>query len=460
MMPLNAERIMQVKQYFMTVLCGLAWCAQGVVPHKKHHFDLELACGGGVMCGAASSTTDNDPVTNDPPQMWNNFGAYVYDYAQNYGLPTGVSTVVEMDRPIGYRANWNQTTPQTNHIGFAGQINMHYAMQYNQWKGGVYVGVALNANRCNTKINTTFDTTVENNRFLFGIPNTPDAPSFAILHVGNYTPAELNDAPLFISAGISQSDVLEQSTRFTSTSTPEQLAMVQGMPSSKVTVTSGLSLQTGLRLGRMVGNFYPHVRVGYAAYQLKASMTNQVRPGQVSGIVNGFADHTYGTNEVTLKQDGQLRFMNREPKGFEDYVYVGCVNTIDNADIPPDQAAKNAGATDGLYQLNRVNLRAKSQWANAVTLGAGIDWHIKKWALGILYQAAICQKVTFKQWDDTVTSGIVSSSVDFAGEEWNATQNVLTDTGRRLVATYGEKNPEYSVSPVFHTVMLTVKYCF
>lgn len=188
-------------------------------------------------------------------------------------------------------------------------------------------------------------------------------------------------------------------------------------------------------------------------------MTNQVRPGQVSGIVNGnsFAEFNGGA----IREDGMVYNYDCGIEQGQTFLCVGCCETM-NADavLSADQAANNAGATDGLYQLNRVNLRAKSQWANAITLGAGIDWHIKKWALGILYQAAICQKVTFKQWDKTVTSGIVSSSVDFAGDAWTATQNTLTDTGRRLVATYGEKNPEYSVSPVFHTVMLTVKYCF
>lgn len=232
------------------MLCGLAWCAQGVVPHKKHHFDLELACGGGVMCGAASSTTDNDPTT---PQVWNNFGVRIDSTL--FRAIESPNTVVEMDRPIGYQANWTQTTPQTNHIGFSGQINMHYAMQYNQWKGGVYVGVALNANRCNTKINTTFDTTVISNRFVLGTSAGLTLWDWVILPRGNYTPSQLESVPL--QGNGAENITQDHSTLFRSTSTPEQLAMAQGMPASKITVTSGLSLQTGLRLGRMVGNFYP-----------------------------------------------------------------------------------------------------------------------------------------------------------------------------------------------------------
>ena len=95
------------KIVFFTLFVGIS---HAVGPHKKHHFDLELACGGGVMCGVASSTSENDPST---PQMWNNFGATVFGGEDS--APQGV--IVEMDRPIGYRANWNQTTPQPNHMG-------------------------------------------------------------------------------------------------------------------------------------------------------------------------------------------------------------------------------------------------------------------------------------------------------------------------------------------------------
>jgi hypothetical protein len=223
----------------------------------------------------------------------------------------------------------------------------------------------------------------------------------------------------------------------------DRVQKTKNIPMGKATISSGLMFQAGTRLGAMIGNVFPHVRLGWACYQFKAHMTNQHTPWNNNVLVqakspNGIikvSDTVIGTRAVGATEPTSLTV------GLGQYM----------------------GAFDGAYKTNNpIKIASKSQWTNAVTIGAGVDWAFNKMTLGFLYQVGICQKLTFKKWNKDVTSGLTGVSADYLGSTDERTlpggANNFLATGGSVTMQYGKRTPEVSIAPVMHTAMVSVKY--
>jgi hypothetical protein len=252
---------------------------------------------------------------------------------------------------------------------------------------------------------------------------------------------------------------------------------------SKVTISSGFMLQAGTRLGAMIGNVFPHIRVGWAAYQLKAQITNQTYLN--SGVDKEKSYSTkYEGNAAAIGGNGLgLKIANAEvTKGNTEPHYLG---EPGNASANPRIISSNNGTFAGKLSpdvgsdLSTGTFHSKYKWANALTLGAGIDWAYQNMTFGLYYQAAICQKVNFDNWKSDIvtgTSAVTSLSKADKPKEVAAEYNGIATRNSSGVATtavdakktegtskvtYTTGKPEtVSMSPVFNTVMLSVKYCF
>jgi hypothetical protein len=377
--------------------------------------------------------------------------------------------VVEMDMPGGYRSNWNSMPITKKQPGFTGQLNMHYMMHVNNWGMGVYGGVGYTGGSVSAQSVVNFDQNVYKNGFVMRNSNTADTLT---LPVGTYTVSQLNNAS---TDGVPFEQASGERRKPSSAS---DQALVASWPAARVTVKPGLSLQAGIRLGRMVGNFYPHVRLGWAAYNMRATLTNQMRAGSRRANVYGYcaqADEggVKSTGSVYNNQNGT--YYNDVTARYVNTTYIECTNDVgafdpignpndnnDNKELDginkPTQMLTPFYTSEGL-----TNISSTSRWANAVTLGLGLDWTKGKWVLGAFYQVALCQRVLFKSWNKDVSAGVTNASVDFAGAAWTMSSSNLTTmekTGRTLVAPYGAKTPEFSVKPVIQTFMLSIKYCF
>jgi len=252
---------------------------------------------------------------------------------------------------------------------------------------------------------------------------------------------------------------------------------------AKATISSGLMLQAGTRLGAMIGNVFPHIRVGWAAYQLKAQITNQ------TVLENGTSkekmyDTVYGNGAVAIGGKG---LGLKGAKG-EDPVVADTVPFYQGKDGPNYRTITEHGAEylgslrpNVGSDLSTRTVHSKYKWTNALTLGAGIDWAYQNMTFGLYYQAAICQKVNFDNWkNDVVTGTSTVTSLSNAdapkelgnGDEFNGIASVnpkgeavvvdpKTNTeGTSKVAYTTSKPATVSMSPVFNTVMLSAKYCF
>lgn len=328
---------------------------------------------------------------------------------------------VPMDILMGYRANWNKMIPLPSQMGFAGQINVHWNYMCNGVGAGLYAGVGHNASRSSSTIPASFDSTIQS--YLYSsVVTVPDE--------GNLPLATVTGEKVFTMGNNEARSPLQ-----------DRVQKTKNIPMGKSTISSGLMFQAGTRLGAMIGNVFPHVRLGWACYQFKAHMTNQ---------------HTPWNNNVPV----QAKSSNTITCG-------GALISAGNDDI-----AKNASITvgigqymdafDGAYNTNNpIKIASKSQWTNAVTIGAGVDWAFNKMTLGFLYQVGICKKLTFKKWNKDVTSGLTGVSADYLGptdgQLPGAAGNYLA-TGGNVTMQYGKRTPEVSIAPVMHTAMVSVKY--
>jgi hypothetical protein len=438
-----------------------------VGPHKKHRFAFEVVNGVAMVTGTPESDTESPaPVTG---QTWKNFGVDLGPVAGSVGTVINTNqVVVEMDMPGGYRSNWNAMPITKKQPGFTGQLNMHYMMHVNNWGMGVYGGVGYTGGSVSAQGVVNFDQNVCTNGFVI---RNSSAANTLTLPIGTYTVSQLNNAPTSIPP-------YEQTAgeRTLSSSASDQALVAR--PAARVTVKLGLSLQAGIRLGRMVGNFYPHVRLGWAAYNMRSTLDNQIRAGSRQANVYGYcAEEGKGgvdsTGSVYNNQNG--RYYNSAAARYFNTTYIECTNDVGAFDPIGNPNHNNeerelAGINKPTQMLapfytseGLTNISSTSRWANAVTLGLGLDWTRGKWVLGAFYQVALCQRVLFKSWNKDVSAGITSASVDFAGADWKMTSRNLTtmeNTGRKLVATYGAKTPEFSVKPVIQTFMVSIKYCF
>jgi hypothetical protein len=387
---------MMNKKMFALALLGAANVnAEGCAPEApfatQNHFSVEVAGGASTMGGSPYSTT---PAPAAPTAT--------LIYGQIDGGNLDSTTRGTINAPGGYTANWKDMVASPNRLGFAGQLNMHYMAVEGAFAGGVYAGVGYNGAHSSSKINPRFDNTIT-----------------------------LYDGTSEVAGEVAAGTSTNLTAGNTGMSNSANSAINANMAAAKATVSSGLMFQAGARLGAMIGNVFPHMRVGWATYQLKAQLTNQYAPG-TSGtalantdeaIVNGVIAPAEAV--ITLNQSGNA-------------------NTGENF--------------ANLYTLPGSAMKVSSKgskWTNALTLGGGVDWAHKQMTLGFYYQAAICQRVTFDTWNKDMTAGVTTITAD------TTTVNADADNAKvPVVMTYGKATPKVSISPVIHTVMLSAKYAF
>jgi hypothetical protein len=284
--------------------------------------------------------------------------------------------------------------------------------------------VGYNGAHSSSTIKNTFDNTVYKNSA--AITLAPSTLSTAYGEAGtSYAFSALPEDP--DAALVTQSTV--------TSALAERAAMHANMPMAKATVSSGLMFNAGARMGTMIGNVFPHLRLGWAAYQLKAHMTNQMAPFSASTAI--YADANVPTSVVA---DGGLMLLN-----------PGTANM---------GAGQRFGNLDTLYKTpSTMKVSSKgSKWANAITLGGGVDWAFQKMTMGFYYQAAICQRVTFDSWNKDMTAGMTASNVNFPTTPQTGITETPVKTSGTVVNTYGAATPKVSISPVIHTVMFSAKY--
>jgi hypothetical protein len=277
---------------------------------------------------------------------------------------------------------------------------------------GLYAGVGYNASRSSSTIPASFDPTIQQ----YG-----------------YATEYMDDGTVTIKS----SDVVNRAKNVVM-STSQDRRQKTNIPMGKATVSSGLMFQAGTRLGALIGNVFPHVRLGWACYQFKAQMTNQRAQwnNNVKAQVQSNANLTIEGGNITI-QNGAADKVS---------TYLGADQILD--------------AFDAAYDIGKpIKIASKSQWTNAVTIGAGVDWAFNRMTLGFFYQVGICQKLTFKKWNKDVTAGLTAVHADYIGPDTEiSAATEYNPTGGTLKMEYGKSTPEVSIAPVMHTAMVSVKY--
>jgi hypothetical protein len=409
-------------------LALLATSSYANTNHIDHHhgFAVELAGGLAMMGGAPYSDTE---VPTPTEQTWNNFSATIPAVAgtlSNYNTNENI--------PGGYFAPYNTMDYSSRAMGFAGQLNLHYMMKSGSLGAGVYAGVGLNNARSSSTYRDGFKTDETNYQ--------------AYLQFNNDTAQNIGPISGPISSLKNNPDlnpdvgtpVFAKKHSLSSEKQGQADAAIADFPTPKVTISSGLTLQAGARLGPIIGRFFPHLRVGWAAYQLRAHMTNQMSPFDPEIDINAAGS---GAVDSFVLENGAFK-------------------------ITPNAGTATANIGDysqfkGLYTVgNRTNVTSKGhQWSNAVTTGAGLDWSMNnKIMLGVYYQAAICQRTYFNQWNKDVTAGMTGSSINFptSGNITFNTDNTPLPTSGKVITPYGSTPPTVSIDPIIQTVMFSAKY--
>lgn len=359
------------------------------------------------MNGHVHSETPNPDIPTP------DFETFALAWTANAG---SVAINVPMDILMGYRANWSKMIPLPSQMGFAGQINMHWNYMCNGMGAGLYAGVGYNASRSSSTIPASFDPTVQ-----------------------TYLYSDTYDATTVPSVEIDSEDLLTMANNESRSVLRNRVQRIKNIPMGKATISSGLMFQAGTRLGAMIGNVFPHVRLGWACYQFKAHMTNQHAPWNNNVKVQARSNCPMTTDDsvIVLTNDN----IN------DPYVSVGAGQYMD--------------AFDDAFKVHKpIKIASKSQWTNAVTIGAGVDWAFNRMTLGFFYQVGICQKLTFKKWKKDVTAGLTDVYADYVGPTRAQLQgdDKYHPTGGALDMHYAARTPEVSIRPVMHTAMVSVKY--
>ena len=400
---------MTIKNIALALLAVPAMANQHCEPEAAQpHFSVELAGGGCTMNGHVQSKTANrdvpTPTLQDFKASWTQLGT---DQQVALGL--------RMDMLTGYRANWNKMIPLPSQMGFAGQINMHWNYMCNGMGAGLYAGVGYNASRSSSTIPASFDPTIQ-----------------------SYIYDETGPINAGAERTVNKEQLVTLDNNRSSSALQNRVQKTKNIPMGKSTISSGLMFQAGTRLGAMIGNVFPHVRLGWACYQFKAHMTNQ---------------HALWTNQVAAQVKTDQSMIGIIGKDRAISVTANDQKTV----IGVGQYME---AFDAAYATGKpIKIASKSQWTNAVTIGAGVDWAFNRMTLGFFYQVGICQKLTFKKWNKDVTAGLTAVGADYIAEDVAvASDNLYHPTGGTLNMTYGKRTPEVSIAPVMHTAMVSVKY--
>ena len=402
----------------------------------QSHFSAEIAGGTATMGGSPYSIT---PRPEFPGQTWKNL------VVSNDDKSTNSTFNVEIDTPVGYQANWNKMSAGPGRLGFAGQLNMHYTVvkpngnRRLNFAAGVYAGVGYNGARSSSTIESTFSDTVYRNTATITLKNA-SATYGAIHDTVTYPNLVQNSNGTVVTQPYATNALADQANKHIN------------MPHGKATISSGLMFSAGTRIGAMIGNVFPHLRVGWAAYQLKAHMTNQMPP---------FGSDSY------LYANANPRAAIVEGKGLQ--MMSGGTGGTANMGVGQKFGDRSWLDGDGFYHnlyttrdpmKKPIKIASKgSKWTNAITLGGGVDWAFEKMTLGFYYQAALCQRVTFDKWSKDVTAGITSSAIHFPLLKIeNITNSDKRLDGSGAYSTFAADTPKMSISPVIHTLMFSAKY--
>jgi hypothetical protein len=411
--------MMTMKKIALALLATSAMAAQECAPESpwgaQSNFAVEISGGAATMGGSPYSNT----VAPEFQQTWNDL------VVSNDQTATSSAFNIEINSPSGYSANWNKMAPSANRLGFAGQLNLHYTAVQGHFAGGVYAGVGYNGAHSSSTIQNNFNNLVYKNVaqiFLQEVSTAYGAQG------DSYTYPNLptdEDAQLATKPQVTNSLLPIANSN-------------NSMPMAKATVSSGLMFSAGARMGAMIGNVFPHFRLGWAIYQLKAHMTNQM-PAGYSVTDNLFASAN-GAVEVVEGEGLQM-----------------IASTGGEANMGVGQNFGGIGTLNNLPSLVKISSKG-SKWTNAITLGGGVDWAFQKMTLGFYYQAAICQRVTFDKWNKEISAGLTSSIVNFPTTFQGGIVGVTKLNSGGVVNTYGEAMAGMSISPVIHTVMISAKY--
>lgn len=398
---------MTIKNIALALLAVPAMANQHCEPEAAQpHFSVELAGGGCTMNGHVQSKTTNPDIPTPT------FETVSFAEAASQNIDAFTATI-PMDVLMGYRANWHKMIPLPSQMGFAGQINMHWNYMCNGMGAGLYAGIGYNASRSSSTIPASFDPTIQS--YIYDDTRALDAGT---------------------TFDVYQEDLVNMDNNASMFPLQNRVQKTKNTPMGKATISSGLMFQAGTRLGAMIGNVFPHVRLGWACYQFKAHMTNQHAPwmNQVAAQAKSNPDVMINADSraIPIIADGQM-------------VSIGVGQYMD--------------AFDDAYKTNNpIKIASKSQWTNAVTIGAGVDWAFNRMTLGFFYQVGICQKLTFKKWNKDVTAGLTAVHADYIGSQDVQLDINPTPTGGSLNMHYDKRTPEVSIAPVMHTAMVSVKY--
>jgi hypothetical protein len=410
---------MTIKKIALALLATSAMAAQECAPESpwgaQSNFAVEISGGASTIGGSPYSNT----VTPELQQTWNDL------VVSNDAASQNSMFNIEVDTPSGYRANWNKMAPSANRLGFAGQLNLHYTAVQGHFAGGVYAGVGYNGAHSSSTIQNNFNNLVYKNI------------AEIFVSASNKVYGEVGDSYTYPNLPTDTDAQFVTKPQVTNSLSPIANSN-NNMPMAKATVSSGLMFSAGARMGAMIGNVFPHFRLGWAAYQLKGHMTNQMPAGY--SVKDNLSVSSTGT--VMIKEGFGL-------------VVVGSDGATTNMGV-----GQNFGGINTLNNLPRlVKISSKgSKWTNAITLGGGVDWAFQKMTMGFYYQAAICQRITFDKWNKGVSAGLTSSIVNFPTASQDDIVGVTKLNSGGAVNTYGEVTPKMSISPVIHTVMMSMKY--
>jgi len=274
--------------------------------------------------------------------------------------------------PLGYQSNISELKASAAKMSFAGRLDVQYGMRQGMFGAFLYAGLGLNQSKT-TSNSDSVDAPYMRENFSAGAGGAWKSD-------GNFSVVPIDDkwAP-------------------TDYANP------------KVTITSGLNFQAGVRMGVWVNNMFFHGIVGWQCLNLQSKVSNVYKEFEKITTTK-----VYPTDEV------------------------GGVYALTACD-PVEKAPKTSSFT-------------KNKWTNALVLGAGIDFAHQKWTYGFYYQAAICQRTNFKY--DNFVVGSWKTAIKDSPEDVSALNEYVG------VQKYRTSPVTVSIKPVISTFMMTVKYAF
>ena len=253
-----------MKKLLLSLLCaGSSTMANG--NHSIFHPGTSIELAGGVA-NMTGSLISNTPTPETTPQIWRL--SVQYDSSS-----LNKNITVQTSMPGGYQANWNKMTPAPNQSAFALECNLHHILTRNLFNSlavGLYGGFGYNRGSRSSIISEFFNNTVYNNKATISLDNSE---SSGLIPFAAYTMKTLEEQSgkngLIIkieeSSGASPTNQAIKNKNF-------------NLPMAKAIVSSSLTFQAGTRIGPVIGQAFPHLRLGWAIHQFRIHMTHQFPP--------------------------------------------------------------------------------------------------------------------------------------------------------------------------------------